>query len=271
MKEYVRRVDEAVSYLKAHTDDWPETAVVLGSGLFRIAREVEASRIVDTVDIPGFPEPADPGRSIRIHIGHLGDRPVAVLDSRLHLYEGYSAREVVFAMRMLGVAGTRVCVHCCAAGGIRDDLEDSDLMLVTDQINLTGVNALEGPNHDPWGPRFPDMSRAYDPGLLEAARSAAVASGIDLREGVYAGVAGPNLETAAEYRMLERLGADAVGMSLVQEVIVARHMGIDVLSVAVISDECRPDDLQPIDMRDASEAVAEAVPGLTTLLKAVPA
>lgn len=266
MKEYVRRVEEAARHLKEHADEWPETAIVLGSGLFHCTGAIEDSVVIDTADIPGFPERADQSRGIRIHTGQLGGRPVAVLDSRYHLYDGLSPREVTFAQRMLGAAGTRTCILTCAAGAIRKDISASDLVLVSDQINLTGSNPLEGPNHDAWGPRFPDMSRAFDPGLASRARDAADDSGIELREGVYAGLAGPSLETEAEYRMIERLGADIVGMSLVHEVIVARHMGIDVLGLAVISDVCHPDALEPIDYREASAAVKSAAPRLTALL-----
>lgn len=266
MKEYVRRVEEAASYLKTHVGEWPETAIVLGSGLFRIAEAVENPSVIDTADIPGFPGSDGSRRAARIHIGGLGPKRVAVIDSRLHLYEGFSPREVTFCMRVLGLAGTRECVLTCAAGGIRRDLGESDLVLVTDQINLTGSNPLEGPNHDAWGPRFPDMTRAFDPGLAEMTRAAATEADIDLKEGVYAGVAGPSLETAAEYAMIERLGADLIGMSLIHEVIVAGHMDIDVLGLAAVSDVCHPDDLQPIDMRDASVALQSAAPRMLELL-----
>lgn len=269
MNEYVRRVEQAASYLKTRCDQWPATAIVLGTGLSDVADRLRHSEVIDTADIPGFPDQSGRRRSIHLHLGTLGGRNVAVLDGRLHLYDGYSPREITFYVRLLAIAGTTSMIQCCAAGGISPELEVADIAIVRDQINLTGSNPLEGPNHPGWGPRFPDMSTVFSPDLAEIVQGASESTDRPLKEGIYAGVSGPNLETAAEYRMLERLGADIVGMSLVHEVIVARHMGIDVLALAVITDVCRPDDLAHLSISGIIEASKKASPRLAGLLETV--
>ncbi|MFB6241132.1 MAG: purine-nucleoside phosphorylase [Gemmatimonadota bacterium] len=205
----------------------------------------------------------------RLLLGTLGGRPVAAMRGRYHRYEGHPLEQVTFPVRVLRELGARTLVTSGAAGGMDPLWERGDLVLVSDHVNLMGDNPLVGPNVDDQGPRFPDMSEAYDPELRRRAREEAVQMGLSLREGVYVAVTGPNLETPAEYRMLRTLGADLVGMSTVPEVIVARHAGMRVLGTAVITDMCLPDDLEPVDVEEVVRVAGEAAPDLSRLVRAV--
>jgi purine-nucleoside phosphorylase len=201
--------------------------------------------------------------------GTLGGRTVIAMQGRFHRYEGYSLQQVTFPVRVLRALGAKTLLVSNACGGMHPLWAPGDLMLIADHINLLGDNPLVGPNDDALGPRFPDMSAPYDAGLRSIAREVARQAGITLREGVYAAVPGPNLETRAEYRMLRTMGADAVGMSTVPEVIVAVHAGMRVLGVSIITDQCLPDALEPATL-DRILAVANAAePNLTTLLRGV--
>jgi purine-nucleoside phosphorylase len=191
------------------------------------------------------------------------------MQGRFHLYEGYSPREVTLPVRVMGALGLDTLLISNAAGGMNPQFAQSDVMLVTDHINLQGANPLVGPNVDDWGPRFPDMSEPYDPTLRTWAEDVALEQEIKLQRGVYVAVVGPNLETKAEYRMLRRMGADAVGMSTVPEVIVARHMDLRVMALSVITDECFPDALAPVTLDEVVAAADEAEPRLTTIMAGV--
>lgn len=188
------------------------------------------------------------------------------MQGRFHLYEGYDPLQVTLPIRVMHACGVRHLVISNAAGGMNPQYRRGDLMLITDHINLQGANPLVGPNNSDWGPRFPDMSDPYDRALRNAAESAALKRGIKLQQGVYAAVVGPNLETRAEYRYLRAIGADAVGMSTVPEVIVARHMDMKVAAISVITDECFPDALEPVKIEEIFAAAAEAEPNLTALM-----
>jgi len=191
------------------------------------------------------------------------------MQGRLHLYEGYTAREATFPIRVLGVFGIETLLISNAAGGMNPHFERGDIMLTTDHINFQGANPLVGPNVEEWGPRFPDMSEPYDIGLRKQAQQIALDTGIQLHQGVYVSVLGPNLETPAEYRFLRHMGADVVGMSTVPEVIVARHMDIRVMAVSVITDECFPDALEPVKIEEVLAAADDAAPHLKTLFHGV--
>lgn len=212
----------------------PALGVVLGSGLGGFADSLAGLVRIPYSDIPGMPQPAVAGHPGNLCFGRVGSVPVACLQGRVHLYEGHPVSAVVFAVRMLAALGARGVLLTNAAGGIARTLAPGDLMLIIDHLNLTGQNPLVGPNVGS-GPRFPDMTRAYSPELADAARRAAAEAGIALGEGVYAGMLGPSYETPAEISMLERLGADAVGMSTVPEVIALRHAGVHVGAVSCIT------------------------------------
>ena len=215
--------------------------LVAGTGLAGLAAGLAGRREIACAALPGFPKATAPGHDGRLVVGELAGRQVALLTGRLHLYEGYAPSEVAFGVRFLAGLGARTLVLTNAAGALDPGFAAGGLMRLTDHINLTGRNPLVGPNDESLGPRFPDMSRAYDARLGEIADKAALACGIRLERGVYAGVLGPCLETPAETRLLRLLGADAVGMSTVTEVIAARHLGLPVLALSCLTNLNLPD------------------------------
>jgi purine-nucleoside phosphorylase len=228
-------IEEARSWLESRTKFRPRVAVILGSGLGAFADELSARDVFPYTEIPGWPVSTAIGHAGRLVVGGLGDLEVAVMQGRVHLYEGYSPSHVVFGVRVLGRFGVRALVITNAAGGINLGYERGGLVLVSDHINVQGVNPLWGPNDDSLGPRFPDMSEAYSKRYREIAHIVAARLGIRLGEGVYAGVLGPSYETPAEIRALRALGADLVGMSTVPEVIAANHMGLKVLAISCVT------------------------------------
>lgn len=261
-----REVEAAAAAVAARGGDGARVGVILGSGLGRLADEIEVADAIPYGDIPGFPLSTVEGHAGRLLVGTLRGVRVLAMQGRFHLYEGYSARQVALPVRVMGTLGVRTLVVSNAAGGMHPLMRRGDLMLLTDHINLQAANPLTGPNVDAWGPRFPDMSEPYSRRLRDLAEASAMARGIVLRQGVYAAVAGPNLESPAEYRFLRAIGADAVGMSTVPEVIVGRHMGMECLAVSVITDECFPDCLVPVSHAEIVAAANAAEPSLTAIL-----
>jgi len=243
--------------------------LVSGTGLGGIGAALENRREAATADLPGFPRTTAPGHAGRLAAGEIAGRPVLLLSGRLHLYEGHSPRDVAFGVRLLAGLGIRTLVLTNAAGALDPHFAAGGLMRITDHINLTGKNPLAGPNDDGAGPRFPDMSRAYSPRLGAIADAAALSLGLRLERGVYAGVLGPSLETPAETRMLRRLGADAVGMSTVTEVIAARHMGLDVLAISCLTNVNLPDCMAETTLEDVLATARRAEGDLARLLAAV--
>jgi purine-nucleoside phosphorylase len=213
----------------------PEIAVVLGSGLGPFADELKDSVVIPYGDIPNFPRPTAVGHAGRMVVGKIGDLTIAAMQGRAHQYEGYSSREAAFPVRVLGRLGVKTLVLTNAAGGINPAYGQGALVLISDHINLQGSNPLNGPNDERFGTRFPGMSEAYSVKYRGLAQDAARELGIDLKDGVYAALSGPSYETPAEIRFLRTIGADLVGMSTVPEVIVARHMGIDVLAISCVT------------------------------------
>jgi purine-nucleoside phosphorylase len=213
----------------------PEIAIVLGSGLGAFAEELQDSVAIPYGDIPNFPRSTAVGHAGRLVIGKFGDLTVAAMQGRTHLYEGYSSRETAFPVRVLGRLGVKSLVLTNAAGAINAAYRQGALVMLSDHINLQGSNPLNGPNDERFGPRFPDMSEVYSRSYRRLAQEAAGKLGINLQEGVYAGLAGPSFETPAEIRYLRTIGADLVGMSTVPEAIVARHMGMSVLAISCVT------------------------------------
>ncbi|HEX2779534.1 MAG TPA: purine-nucleoside phosphorylase, partial [Gemmatimonadaceae bacterium] len=244
-------------------------AIILGTGLGALAREIAVQTTIDYRDIPGFPLSTVESHAGRLLCGTLGGKPVVAMQGRFHRYEGYTLQQVTFPVRVLRAIGAPTLVVSNACGGMHPLWAPGDLMLIADHINLLGDNPLVGPNDDRLGPRFPDMSEPYDGELRAAAREVALKQGITLREGVYVAVAGPNLETRSEYRMLRALGADVVGMSTVPEVIVARHGGMRVLGLSIITDQCLPDALEPATLERIIAVANGAEPKLTAVVRGV--
>jgi len=247
----------------------PSVAVILGTGLGALAREIDVRAAIDYADIPGFPLATVESHAGRLLCGTLAGRTVVAMQGRFHLYEGYTAAQSAFPVRVMRALGADTLVVSNACGGMHPLWEPGDLMLIADHINLLGDNPLIGVNDESLGPRFPDMSAPYDARLRELARRVAAENGIALREGVYVAVAGPNLETRAEYRFLRTIGADVVGMSTVPEVIVAVHGGMRVLGLSIITDRCLPDALEPASVERIIATAAAAEPRLTTVVSGV--
>jgi purine-nucleoside phosphorylase len=260
------RVVSAADAVRARTKLRPEVAIVLGTGLGGLAREIAVEVEIPYGDIPGFPLSTVETHAGKLLAGRLAGRSVMAMQGRFHRYEGYDLQQVTFPVRVLHALGAETLVVSNACGGMNPLWGPGNLVLLSDHINLLGDNPLIGPNDDRLGPRFPDMSAPYDPELRALARAAALELGIVLREGVYVAVPGPNLETRAEYRMLRAIGADVVGMSTVPEVIVAVHQGMRVVGVSIITDQCLPDALEPADIGRIIATAARAEPQLTRLI-----
>jgi purine-nucleoside phosphorylase len=267
--DHRRALDEAVAAVRARSGLEPHVAIILGTGLGGLAKEIDVAASIPYPELPHFPIPTVETHSGRLLLGTLGGRNVVAMEGRLHRYEGYSMQEITFPVRVMRLLGAGVLVVSNACGGMNPLWSRGDLMVLDDHINLLGDNPLIGPNLDELGPRFPDMSEPYDRELQALAESVALEQGVALRRGVFVAVAGPNLETRAEYRMLRSLGADVVGMSTVPEVIVARHMGMRVLGLSIITDMGLPDALKPVDVPEIIRVAGEAEPKLTALIKSV--
>ena len=229
------KITEAVNFLKQYISEPPEIAMILGSGLGALGDELEDATKISYAEIPHFPTSAVEGHAGNLVFGKLAGKLVVVMQGRVHAYEGWSAKEVTFPIRVFGIMGIKKLLVTNSAGGINRDFKPGDLMLITDHLNLTGQNPLEGANEDRFGVRFPDMSEGYCLKAREVIIDAARALNIPLKAGVYGGVLGPSYETPAEVRMIGIIGGDAVGMSTVPEVIVANHMGIKVGGISCIS------------------------------------
>lgn len=249
----------------------PRTAVILGTGLGGLAREAEILRDLDYEEIPHFPVSTVESHHGRLLLARLepGQDPVLVMQGRFHYYEGYSMQQITLPVRVFGLLGVRLLVASNACGCVNPQFRKGQLMLMEDHLNLLGDNPLIGPNLDELGPRFPDMSAPYDRDLLEQTRRLALELRVPVQQGVYAAVAGPCLETRAEYRWLRAMGADVVGMSTVPEVIVARHMGMQVAGFSIITDEGFPEALKPVSLNEILAAAALVEPQLTALVRAL--
>ncbi|MDR7556440.1 MAG: purine-nucleoside phosphorylase [Armatimonadota bacterium] len=264
---WAARAREAAAVIGQRIRQRPEVAIVLGSGLGALADLVEAEAVLPYDQIPHFVPPRAPGHAGRLVVGRLEGRTVAVLQGRVHAYEGVAMAEVVFPVRALRALGAHTLLVTNAAGGLHPALAPGDLLLITDHINAMGTNPLVGPNEDAFGPRFPDMAAAYDPALLAAMRAAAAEAGIALRDGIYLAVLGPSYETPAEVRMMRGWGADAVGMSTVPEVIAARHAGMRVVGLSVIANVAAGTAPTGPAHEDVLAVVARAVPRCAALVR----
>lgn len=266
---YYRFLEDTASFLFPFLDPCPEVAIVAGSGLGGLGSGGAGRRVLPVAEIPHFPRPAVPGHAGELVRTRLGGRDVVVLRGRCHLYEGYSAQEVVFSLRALFRCGVKGLILTNAAGGLDLSYRVGDLMLIADHINATGTSCLEGPHEDSRGPRFPDLSRAYDAELRALARQTAGRLGLGLREGVYLAVRGPNYETPAETRFYRQAGADAIGMSTVQETLAAVQAGVRVLGLSCITNINNPDQQAPTTHADVLVAAEQGAANLRRLVEEV--
>lgn len=262
-------VAQAVAAIRARSRLRPDVAIILGTGLGGLADALDVSDAISYDEIPGFPVSTVESHRGRLLLGTLGGASVVAMQGRFHRYEGYSLQQVALPVRVMHALGATTLVVSNACGGIRADWAPGDLMAIADHINLLGDNPLVGPHYAEWGARFPDMSAPYDAALRALALDLARAQGTTLREGVYAAVMGPNLETRAEYAMLRTMGADVVGMSTVPEVIVARQLAMRVLGISIITDACVPETLEEASLEKILAVAAVAEPKLTALVRAV--
>lgn len=269
VEEFRKKRDEALSFLQEETDMEPDYLIILGTGLGQLADEIEISQTISYADIPHFPVSTVESHAGRLLFGVLGEKEVVAMQGRFHYYEGYTMQQIAFPIRVLKGLSVGTMLISNASGGMNPNYERGDIMLINDHINMLGDNPLIGPNDDELGPRFPDMSEPYTERLLELAENVALEKGIKMHQGVYLALSGPMLETKAEYRYLRMIGADVVGMSTVPEVIAAVHMGMDILGISVITDECFPDALEPVDIEEILEAAGMAEPKLTRVITGV--
>lgn len=262
----LKKIQETAAFIKAKIKVAPEIGIILGTGLGGLINEIEDKVAIPYKDIPNFPVSTVEGHIGQLIFGRLGGRNIVAMQGRFHYYEGYTLREVTFPIRVMKLLGINLLVLSNASGGLNPTFEVGDLMIITDHINLMPSNPLIGENFDELGPRFPDMSDAYNKGIIRKALEIASENKLQIRTGIYAGVSGPTFETPAEYNYIRIIGADAVGMSTVPEVIAARHMGITCFAVSVISDLGVHGKIVEITHKEVINAASIAEPRMTLLI-----
>lgn len=263
----IEKINAAVNYIKSQYSERPVAGVVLGSGLGSFTSEIRIEKEIPYSDIPHFPVSTVEGHSGKLILGELSGKKVVAMAGRFHYYEGYSATEIVFPIRVMKYLGIETLLLSNAAGGVNTDFKVGDIMIIRDHISQFTPNPLIGKNEKEFGPRFPDMSEAYSKALVSKAKEIAAAANINVKEGVYLSVTGPTFETRAEYQMVHVLGGDAVGMSTVQEVIVANHMKIPCFAISVITDVGIREEDNVITHEEVLEAAKHAEPKLTHIFK----
>lgn len=267
MNAMTDRIRESASYIRGLYSTAPLTGIVLGSGLGNLVNEIQVEKEIDYDDIPHFPVSTVEGHHGKLIFGRLSGKPIVAMAGRFHYYEGYSAADVAYPIRVMKELGIQTLLISNAAGGVNKDFSVGDLMIITDHISFATINPLIGPNINELGPRFPDMSEPYKKELVKKAKDIAAKHNITVKEGVYFGVTGPTFETRSEYRMIRLLGGDAVGMSTVQEVIVANHAGLPVFAMSVITDIGVREEENVITHHDVLVAAHEAEPKLTVIFR----
>lgn len=260
-------IKQTADHLKEKTNFEPQIGIILGTGLGGLVNEINIAHAISYEDIPNFPVSTVEGHKGQLIFGDLGGKRVVAMQGRFHFYEGYSMNELVFPVRVMKFLGIEKLMVSNASGGVNPDFEIGDIMLISDHINLFPTNPLMGPNMSELGPRFPDMSQAYSKDILKTAEEVAKELDIYVVKGIYAGLSGPTLETPAEYQYVRNVGADAVGMSTVPEVIAARHMGIPCFGVSVITDLGVPGKIVEVTHEDVQKVAAKAELILTKMVK----
>ena len=261
----LEKIREAMDFLASKMTGLPEIGMITGTGLGSLTQKMAVDFRLPYEEIPHFPISTIEGHEGTLVVGNLAGRSIVAMEGRFHIYEGYTPREITFPVRVMAMLGVKYLLISSAAGGLNPQFETGDLMIVTDHINLTGDNPLTGPNLDSFGPRFPDMTRVYDPDLIRMVREKSLKSGILIRQGVYAGLVGPSLETSAETRFLRITGADAVGMSTVSEAIVAAHCGLKIVAIAVITNVNLPDCMKQTSIEEVIAIARQAGSSLSAL------
>jgi purine-nucleoside phosphorylase len=269
MTDLRKQIDDAVKAIRTKTSSSPKIGIILGTGLGGLVQEIEKEVVIDYQDIPHFPVSTVESHHGKLIFGTLAGKKVVAMQGRFHFYEGYTMKQITFPVRVMKFLGVETLLISNAAGALNPLFQRGDIMLMVDHINLLGDNPLIGPNDETLGPRFPDMSEAYSRELIALAERAALDLKLKVQKGVYVVMQGPNLETRAEYRFLRTIGADAVGMSTIPEDIVAIHMGMKVLGVSIITDECFPESLKPVTLEEVIAVANRAEPKMTAVVKEV--
>ncbi len=263
----LEQIKKTAAYIQSKISEPPDIGIILGTGLGGLVQEINIRHVIPYEEIPNFPISTVEGHSGKLIVGELGGKNVVVLQGRFHYYEGYTMQQVTFPVRVMHLLGIRPLFVSNASGGVNPDFEIGDLMIITDHINFFSGNPLIGKNIAELGPRFPDMSKAYDKEMITKAKQVAAANNIKVQEGIYLGLSGPTFETPAEYHMIRIIGADAVGMSTVPEVIVARHMNIPCFAISIITDLGIPGKIVEITHEEVLFEAARAEKKMTVMIK----
>ncbi len=265
----VEQIEESISFIRTKTDLIPQVAIIMGTGLGKLTNAIDIELEIDYKDIPHFPESTVESHAGKLIFGEIEGKKVVAMQGRFHYYEGYSMQQITFPVRVMKYLGADNIIISNACGCLNPQWRKGRIMLIEDHINLLGDNPLIGVNDERMGPRFVDMCEPYSKNLIAIAEKVALQNSIPLYKGVYAAMTGPSLETRAEYRFLRTIGADVIGMSTIPENIVAVQMGMKVLGLSVMTDECMPDALQPVDIKEILDCAALAEPDLVKLTKGV--
>jgi purine-nucleoside phosphorylase len=261
----LEKIKQTKDFLASKMAAPPIVGMITGTGLGGLTERIAVDFRIAYKEIPNFPQSTIEGHKGTLVAGRLGNKSIIAQEGRFHLYEGYTPNEITFSVRVMAMMGVKYLFISSAVGGLNPDFETGDLMVVTDHINMTGTNPLIGPNLDTFGPRFPDMGKVYDPDLIALAKEKASESDILLRQGIYAGLVGPSLETPAETRLLRIIGGDAVGMSTVSEAIVGVHCGLKITAIVVVTNVNLPDNMEKISLDEVIAAAKNSGPTLTAL------
>ncbi len=269
MSELISKINETIEVIRKKVkDDFP-VGIILGTGLGGLVKEIKIEYEFDYSELPHFPLSTVESHNGKLIFGTIENKKVVAMQGRFHYYEGYSMQQITYPVRVMKFLGVKTLLVSNACGGMNPQYRRGDIMIMTDHINLLGDNPLIGKNEDELGPRFPDMSEAYSNELIKLAEDSAIENKIKVQKGVYIAVPGPNLETKAEYRFLRETGADVVGMSTIPENIVANHMGMKVLGISIVTDECFPDSLKPVNVEEIINTAMKAEPKMTLIMKEV--
>lgn len=269
MSTLKQKIEETLSVIRAYTKDEYPIGIILGTGLGGLVKEIKIYHQIDYKDLPHFPLSTVESHHGKLIFGEISGKKIVAMQGRFHYYEGYTMQQITYPVRVMKFLGVNTLLISNACGGMNPSYRKGDIMLMTDHINLLGDNPLIGPNEDELGPRFPDMSEPYSIELINLAQKVADENKIKVQKGVYVAVPGPNLETKAEYKFLRAIGADVVGMSTIPENIVANHMGMRVLGISIITDECFPETLKPVNVEEIIATAMAAEPKMTFIMKEV--
>lgn len=269
MNELINKINETLSVIRKQTKETYPVGIILGTGLGGLVKEIDVKCELDYSMLPYFPISTVESHRGKLIFGKIGNKNVVAMQGRFHYYEGYTMQQITYPVRVMKYLGVETLLVSNACGGLNPEYRRGDLMIMQDHINLLSDNPLIGKNEDEFGPRFPDMSEPYNLELIKSAEDVARANKIKVHKGVYVAVPGPNLETKAEYKFLSAIGADVVGMSTIPEDIVANHMGMNVLGISIITDECFPETLNKVNVEEIIAAAMKAEPKMTLIMKEV--